>query len=57
MDGIVLPIVQEIISKMDKDNLSSFTFRGITERFQIGNVKLTKILDYLEQEGFLRRVK
>ena len=57
MDGVVLPIVQELVSKMDEDNLSSFTFRGITERFQIGNVKLTKILDFLEEEKFLRRVK
>ena len=53
----VLPIVQEIVARMDEDNIASFGYRDITSEFRIGNVKLTKILNFLEEEGFLRRVR
>lgn len=53
----VLPIVQELVSRMDADNIVSFGYRDVTSKFQIGNVKLNKMLDYLEGEGFLRRVR
>lgn len=57
MSETVLPIVQELVARMDEDNIASFGYRDITSGFQIGNVKLNKILDYLEGEGFLRRVR
>ena len=57
MDEIVLPIVLEFAARMDEENLASFTFRDITKNFQIGNVKLNRILNFLEEEGFLRRVR
>lgn len=38
MDGIVLPIVQELVARMDEENIASFKFRDIAKSFQIGNV-------------------
>ena len=52
----ILPLVRDIVAVMDTDGLARFTHRDITKRFHIGNAKLNDILDFLAEEGFLKRV-
>ena len=51
----ILPIVWDLVAVMDTDGLARFTYRNITKKFHIGNAKLNAILDFLTEEGFLKR--
>ena len=52
----IFPLVSYIVDTIDTDGLARFTFRGITKKFHISNAKLNDILDFLTEEGYLKRI-
>jgi hypothetical protein len=56
MPDVALKISQTIVSEMDEEGYAKITYREFCKEFQMGNVKLKKIIDYLTVEGFIKRI-